>query len=233
MNRTSVPLIHRPLQGTAKLRRRLVLILLCLGYFFLFVLVYQQMIAPLYGYQFFYTRQVPVWCWLLMGTLACAPTLILEIGFTRVSSLVTWVLYFATVVPCCVVPEMIGDGSLVIPLQCSTVVVAGFILFECVRRGPLIPLRFSRGYQHLTTLLLPVIVIAAGFMMMYWDNFRLDLRIGSVDYIHRFEAREIVQEGSFSGYLMSIFGSTALPMVIGDAISLRSILDCPIFCAGG
>jgi hypothetical protein len=203
--------------------KRLGLITVSIAYFYAFVLSYQQMIALLYGYQFFYVRQVPAWYWLTMGTLAVLPTTILDIGFDRVSSLVTWVIYFATVVPCCVVPEMINDGPLMVPLECSLVIVSSFMLLEFVRKGPLFRFRSFHGYEYLCKILLPAVVIAAGITMMYWDNFRLDIKIGADNYLHRFEARDIVQSESASGYLLSIFGSTALPMVIGDAIALRSV----------
>ena len=203
--------------------RRPVVVIICAGYYFLFVAAYAFLVVPAHFYEGLVVGILPIWGWALMATLGILPAFFLDTRCDRLSSLTAWILYFATVVPCCVVPELIGSYDLKSSLRVSAIVVASLLVLEIARRRPLFPVPSSEGSARIYTVIVPLFVLAVSLAMNYSDNFRISLSLDESLYEHRLEAREIVQEGTISGYLVSTFMGTGLPIIIGEAIFWRSI----------
>lgn len=138
----------------AFLRSRSSMVLTCTMYVAVFVLVYERVIVPVWGYEGFQskttlTRAAAAW------VLAGLPSLWMPNKLERPSQVVYWILYLLVLVPACLVPIYSLDDQSHGPLLLATCLVCVFGLTGLVYRLPLLPLR----RMHLKSYELSVILV--------------------------------------------------------------------------
>ena len=102
------------IKGTFRVTRflhsRTIMVVICALYVLAFVLVYNRVIVPIWGYEGFHSKATPA-CAAVGWVLATFPSLWMPIGLKRPSQVVYWLLYILAVVPSCLVPIYVLDDQ--------------------------------------------------------------------------------------------------------------------------
>lgn len=121
------------------LRSRIGMVLTCMLYVMTFVVVYEWVVVPLWGYEGFRSRAT-LTREAIAGGLASLPGLWMPIKLERPSQVLYWVLYLLVVVPACVVPICALEDQSSGPILLAVCLVTVFALTGLVYHLPLLPL---------------------------------------------------------------------------------------------
>lgn len=155
-------------------RSRPILVVICAIYVLVFVLVYNRVIVPIWGYEGFHSkttlgRAAVGW------VLAALPSLWMPIKLKRPSQVVYWLLYILVLVPSCLVPIYALDDQSRGPLVLAFCLVVVFGVTGLIYRLPLVPLprihletyEFSVILALLSIICYALMVSAFGFQFHY------------------------------------------------------------------
>ena len=137
------------------LRSRAGLVTVCTLYIGIFVILYERLVVPVWGYEGFHSRTTlghAAIGWIL----AAIPSLWMPARLERPSQVVYWMLYMLVLVPACLVPIYALDDQSSGPLLLATSLVVAFALVGTIYRFPLLPLPRTRvrSYEFKIVLLL-------------------------------------------------------------------------------
>jgi hypothetical protein len=121
------------------LESRAGLIVGCTLYIAIFVVLYEKLIVPVWGYEGFHSRTT-VERAAIGWILAALPSLWVPAKLERPSQVVYWLLYLLVLVPSCLVPIYALDDQSSGPLLLAACLVSAFAIIGMIYRLPLIPL---------------------------------------------------------------------------------------------
>ena len=156
------------------LRSRPILVVICAIYVLVFVLVYNRVIVPIWGYEGFHSKTTVARA-AVGWVLAALPSLWMPIKLKRPSQVVYWLLYILVLVPSCLVPIYALDDQSRGPLVLAFCLVVVFGLTGLIYRLPLVPLprihletyEFSVILALLSIICYALMVSAFGFQFHY------------------------------------------------------------------
>jgi len=156
------------------LRSRPILVVICVVYVLVFVLVYNRVIVPIWGYEGFHSKTTVARA-AVGWVLAALPSLWMPIKLKRPSQVVYWLLYILVLVPSCLVPIYALDDQSRGPLVLAFCLVVVFGLTGLIYRLPLVPLprihletyEFSVILALLSIICYALMVSAFGFQFHY------------------------------------------------------------------
>jgi hypothetical protein len=156
------------------LRSRPILVVICVVYVLVFVLVYNRVIVPIWGYEGFHSKTTIARA-AVGWVLAALPSLWMPIKLKRPSQVVYWLLYILVLVPSCLVPIYALDDQSRGPLVLAFCLVVVFGLTGLIYRLPLVPLprihletyEFSVILALLSIICYALMVSAFGFQFHY------------------------------------------------------------------
>lgn len=174
---------------------RVVVILSCTLYVVSFVLAYNSVIVPLWGYLGFRSIAAPGHATLGM-IFATLPSLWMPAGLKRPSQVLYWLLYLLVAVPVCVVPIYSLQAQSAGPLVFAACIIAMLALLTIAYQVPLLRLRGVHLKHH------EFIVILAGLSIIFYGlilvTFGLHFRLISLAdvYIVRSQFEETLNQAS-------------------------------------
>jgi hypothetical protein len=143
--------VTQPAEGRSYIRSFLAsragLIFTCALYILIFVLLYEWLIVPVWGYEGFHSRTT-VGHAAIGWILAILPSLWIPAKLERPSQVVYWLLYLLVVVPACLVPIYALEDQSSGPLFLAAALVGAFALVGTIYRMPLIPLPRMQVQSH-------------------------------------------------------------------------------------
>jgi hypothetical protein len=212
------------IQGTSYIRSylesRAGLVLGCVLYIGLFVVLYEQLVVPVWGYQGFHSRASlghAAVGWIL----AALPSLWIPGKLERPSQVVYWLLYLLVLVPACLVPTYALDDQSSGPLTFAASLVGAFAIIGMIYRLPLIPLPRMQvqSYEFKAALILLSIISYA----LIVSSFGLQFHYVSFDDTYSVRAQfqnTIEQAPTVVAYAIGWQAWVINPLVM--AIGLRS-----------
>jgi hypothetical protein len=147
------------------LRSRTIIVLICSLYVLAFVLVYNRVIVPIWGYEGFHSRAALIHAaggWVL----AALPSLWMPIKLKRPSQVVYWLLYLLVLAPSCLVPIYALDDQSSGPLVLAACLVTVFALTGLIYRIPLLPLPRVHLERYEFTVILALLSITSYALMV-------------------------------------------------------------------
>jgi O-antigen polymerase len=153
---------------------RTAIVLICALYIAVFVLAYDKVVVPVWGYEGFRSRASAARAaagWVL----ALLPSFWMPIRLTRPSQVVYWVLYSLILIPACLVPIYALEDQSSGPILLAVCLVASFGLTGLIYRFPLLPVprvqlqsyEFWTLVALLSTISYALLVSSFGFHLNY------------------------------------------------------------------
>jgi len=154
------------------LQSRTIIVVICALYVLVFVLVYNRVIVPIWGYEGFHSKATPARA-AVGWVLATLPSLWMPIGLKRPSQVVYWLLYILAVVPSCLVPIYALDDQSSGPLVLVICLVIVFGLTSLIYCLPLLPLPriHLESYEFSVILILLSIICYALMISVFGFHF--------------------------------------------------------------
>jgi hypothetical protein len=211
---------------------RATLVMVCALYVAVFVLVYNRVIVPVWGYEGFRSAAAPGHA-ALGCMLAVLPSLWMPIHLIRPSVLVYWLLYLLVVVPVCVVPIFSLQDQSSGPLLLAACIVAMLGLTGIIYRLPL--LQINRVHLESYEFLVILISLSTISYALIVSSFGLHFRYIPLQdvYLIRSQFKETLSQGSVVvayaiGWQMYVIN----PLLMATGITTRHPLPAVTGAAG-
>jgi hypothetical protein len=172
---------------------------------------YVEILVPIYYFPEIQAGALPPGCWAAILFLMVLPALYLPTSIRRPSDVAAWILYLNIVVPALFMALILSDGNARQALSRATTATAALVLFEFLRKRPLIGAIKGIELRGLFELILPCTMLILAFGVWYLADFRIDLSFANV-YERRMEARDVVITGSLMAYAIGIMNGSLVPI---------------------
>jgi hypothetical protein len=199
------------------LRSRTGLVTVCTLYIGIFVILYEQLVVPVWGYEGFHSRTTLGHAsvgWIL----AAIPSLWMPARLERPSQVVYWMLYMLVLVPACLVPLYALDDQSSGPLLLATSLVIAFALVGTIYRFPLLPLPRMRVHSYEFKIALLLLSICSYALIVSSFGFQFHYIAFDDTYIVRAQFQNSVDQA---------------PMLVGYAIGWQAWVVNPLVMAIG
>lgn len=213
--------LTQPTEGNSYIRSflesRVGLIVCCVLYIVIFVVLYEWLVVPVWGYEGFHSRTTMEHAaigWIL----AALPSLWIPAKLERPSQVVYWLLYLLVLVPVCLVPIYALDDQSSGPLLLAASLVGAFAIVGMIYRLPLIPLPRVQVQSHEFKAIL-ILLSTISFVLIV-GSFGLQFHYVSFDDTYSVRAQ---------------FANTIeqLPTIVAYAIGWQAWVICPLVMAVG
>jgi hypothetical protein len=204
----------------------------CISYVAAFVLVYTEVIVPLWEYEGFHSRTTPSRA-AIGWVLAALPSFWMPINVKRPSQVAYWLLYLLVMVPVCLIPIYALEDQSIGPVLLAACVVSVFVLMGLIYHLPLL----SMPRVHLESYEFSVILIllSTTFYALQIASFGLHVRYIPLKEIYavRAEYDETLRGVSpLVAYAIAWQMYVINPMVIAKGLASRRILPILVGTVG-
>jgi len=202
------------------LRSRTIMVLICALYVLVFVLVYNRVIVPVWGYEGFHSKTTLARA-AVGWVLAALPSLWMPIRLKRPSQVVYWLLYILALVPSCLVPIYALDDQSRGPLVLTLCLVVVFGLTGLIYRLPLVPLPRIRLESYEFSVILALLSLTCYALMISVFGFHFHYVSFEDTYSVRAQFQDtLVQAPALVAYAIGWQAWVINPFVM--AVGLRS-----------